>query len=316
MLSKKMTFSLMSLITLLAFAFVVSSAMAAEFEIKVAGPTAVDYAVEGGDADFDTAVMTRVKVSSDKPIDNLVGNPSLETLAATDTIKVYAFNKAGFSIDLADPDVSVVVVDLPKVADSAIANGAFYAMKTPSEHQLLVTITPGGSTDDIDSAIQKVIIEIQGGITSADPTLAAADAVSKADAVRHTITLSEAVDTTGVPQVVSIQRLRPGSQAVVSAFQEEKVTGAFDVRFVLTEAHSEYDADKTAKENADRLIEVENGVASALVVGVPFLRQVNGAEVRNGDTPEATSYPNPIEGMYDHVAGFWYTRQHARSCCC
>ena len=33
MLSKKMTFSLMSLITLLAFAFVVSSAMAGDFEV-------------------------------------------------------------------------------------------------------------------------------------------------------------------------------------------------------------------------------------------------------------------------------------------
>ena len=307
MLSKKMAFSLMSLITLLALAFAVPSAMAAEFEIKIAGPTAVDYAVDGDgdDVDFDAAVTTRVKVSSDKPIANLVGDPSAATLADTDTIKVYAFNKAGFMVDLADgaDGPSVVVLDLPKIdPNDASAEGVIdhYAMKTPSEHQLLVTITPGGQNDDIDSAIQKVIIEIQGGITSADPTLAAADAVSKADAVRHTITLSEAVDTTGVPQVVSIQRLRPGSQAVVSAFQEEKVTGAFDVRFVLTEAHSEYDADKTAKENADRLIEVENGVASALVVGVPFLRQVNGAEVRNGDTPEATSYPNPIEGMYDH----------------
>ena len=37
MLSKKMTFSLMSLITLLAFAFVAPSAMAAAFEITIAG---------------------------------------------------------------------------------------------------------------------------------------------------------------------------------------------------------------------------------------------------------------------------------------
>ena len=43
MLSKKMTFSLMSLITLLAFAFVVSSAMAGDFDVKVIGPTQVTY---------------------------------------------------------------------------------------------------------------------------------------------------------------------------------------------------------------------------------------------------------------------------------
>ena len=30
------------------------------------------------------------------------------------------------------------------------------------------------------------------------------------------------------PAVVSIQRLRPGSQTVVAAFQEAAVTGAFD----------------------------------------------------------------------------------------
>ena len=81
-----------------------------------------------------------------------------------------------------------------------------------------------------------------------------------------------------IPKVVSVQRLRPGSQSVVSAFQEEVVTvPSFDVRFVLTEAHSEYDAGKTAKENADRLIEVENATVSNLVVGVLF------AQARSGD---------------------------------
>ena len=127
------------------------------------------------------------------------------------------------------------------------------------------------------SAIAKVIISIKGGITSTDPTLAAADAVSKADAVRHTITLSAAVDTTGLPRVVSIQRLRPGSQTVVSAFQEERIVAApFNVRIVLTEHPNGPDP-----LNAVNLIEVENGVPSNLVVGETFLRQVNGAEVRD-----------------------------------
>ena len=43
MLSNKMTFSLMSLITIIALAFAVPSAMAAAFEIKVAGPTTANY---------------------------------------------------------------------------------------------------------------------------------------------------------------------------------------------------------------------------------------------------------------------------------
>ena len=291
MLSKKMTFSLMSLITLLALAFVVPSAMGAAFEIKVSGPTAVDYAVDAGDVDLETGVMTRVKVSSGQPIADLVGDPSAATLATTDTIKVYAFNKAGFSIDLADADVdaSVVVLDLLKEGDGD--DDPDYAMKTPSEHQLLVTIIPGGTDDDIDSAIAKVIIEIQGGITSADPTLAAADAVSKADAVRHTITLSAAVDTTGLPRVVSIQRLRPGSQTVVSAFQEERIVAApFNVRIVLTEHPNGPDP-----LNAVNLVEVENGTVSDLVVGTKFLRRANA-----DGTANSTILPHPIEGMYTH----------------
>ena len=44
MLSKKMTFSLMSLITLLAFVFVASSAMAGDFEVTIEGPGQVSYA--------------------------------------------------------------------------------------------------------------------------------------------------------------------------------------------------------------------------------------------------------------------------------
>ena len=79
--------------------------------------------------------------------------------------------------------------------------------------------------------------------------------------------------------MVSIQRLRPGSQSVVSAFQEEIVTDpSFDVRFVLSEGHSEYDGGKTADENAKRLIEVENGVPSNLVVGVLFARSFFGTD--------------------------------------
>ena len=79
------------------------------------------------------------------------------------------------------------------------------------------------------------------------------------------------------PNVVSIQRLRPGSQTVVSAFQEEKVTGAFDVRIVFTEKPHDF---KLAHINA------EGGTASNLVVGVPFAWHggVNGATEITEDT--------------------------------
>ena len=61
--------------------------------------------------------------------------------------------------------------------------------------------------------------------------------------------------------MVSIQRLRPGSQAVVSAFEEASVTGPFDVKIVFTEKPHDF---KLAT------IAVDGGTASNLVVGVPF----------------------------------------------
>ena len=53
MLSNKMTFSLMSLITILALAFVVSPAMAADFTTKVTQVGTLTYQL---DADDDTAL--------------------------------------------------------------------------------------------------------------------------------------------------------------------------------------------------------------------------------------------------------------------
>ena len=170
----------MSLITIIALAFAVPSAMAAAFEIKVSGPTTANYALDTSTppaTDFGGDVMVRLKVSSGQPIADL---------EVSDTsIKVYAFNKAGFMVTLDGSDYAVTVADLPK--SSTTPADPVYAMKTPKEHQLLVTINTGPSGATEDTAIQKVIIEIQGGIMSTDVTLAAADAVSKEDAVRHTI---------------------------------------------------------------------------------------------------------------------------------
>ena len=134
--------------------------------------------------------------------------------------------------------------------------------------------------------------------TALDPTIAIDKMAHVSKAVIHKITLNKSIaDLDDLPQVVSIQRLRPGSQTVVSAFQEEKITTApFDVRIVLTKAHT---ADPL---NAVNLIEVENGVASNLVVGETFLRRNGlGAEVRDMGARGATSYPHPIEGMYEHA---------------
>ena len=80
----------------------------------------------------------------------------------------------------------------------------------------------------------------------------------------HTITFGEGLpENTSRPQVVSIQRLRPGSQTVVAAFQEAEVTGAFDVRIVISELPHDFKIDH---------ITVTNGTKSGFVVGAPFAR--------------------------------------------
>ena len=91
------------------------------------------------------------------------------------------------------------------------------------------------------------------------------------------------------PKVVSIQRLGLISQTVTSAFEEEKVTGAFDVRIVLTERpHGGLTLDK---------IQVDGGTASNLVVGVPFAWH-GGRDDNNNPVPSQALIPHPSEGGY------------------
>ena len=87
-------------------------------------------------------------------------------------------------------------------------------------------------TDPVGSNLPlRIVVTVPAGLTSNDPASDATASVVK----HHTITVSEYVDATDVPGVVSIQRLRPGSQTVVSAFQEERIPAdPFNVRIVLT----------------------------------------------------------------------------------
>ena len=123
--------------------------------------------------------------------------------------------------------------------------------------------------------------------------------------MQHTITLSEGVDTAGLPKVVSIQRLRPGSQTVVSAFQEERIVAApFNVRIVLTELPNGIDL-----ADVNNLVEVENGTVSGLVIGTLFARlgvdlsdrvYDDGGNGGDANWRYNTIRPHPLEGMYTH----------------
>ena len=254
MLSKKMAFSLMRLITLLTLAMAVLSAMATgDFEVKIEGRTTVTYAT--GEA----TVEVKLRVIADKSLPN----PLVTDLSV--------FDKDGFpiAIDINNPQITVT--------DDTDA-----AMRTGRVRQLDVNI----SVKINDGTVAKVVITVPKTATT-DPTVPAADSMSKV--VHHTIRLLEApMANASHPQVVSIQRLGPISQAAVSAFEEAEVTGPFDVWIVLTERpHGGLTLDK---------IQVDGGTASNLVVGVPF------SMLRTNATDAATTYrPHPSEGMYEHT---------------
>ena len=93
----------------------------------------------------------------------------------------------------------------------------------------------------------------------------------------------------GRPKVVSIQRLGLSTQTVTSAFEEAEVTGAFNVRIVLTERpHGGLTLDK---------IQVDGGTASNLVVGVPFAWH-GGRDDNNNPVRSQALRPHPSEGGY------------------
>ena len=264
MLSKKMTFSLMSLIIITALAFVAPSAMA-QVKVTPSGLTSVPH----GDADGAAAPTTvEIVIETDK-------NATLDL--AMFTVKVFDKN----SIDIT-PDPAPAFVQVEQTVDKTDTGMKKYIM----------TSIPDSLYGPIDDPVANLPLRVVVTIPAIGPSDPSDD--TKPSAIMYrTITITEITSTEGLPTVVSVQRLRPGSQSVVAAFQEEVVTvPSFDVRFVLSEAHSEYDGGKTADENAKLLIEVENGVPSNLVVGVPF------AQI--GDEGD-TLLPHPSEGMYEYT---------------
>ena len=225
MLSNKMTVSLMSLITIFALVIAVGGADAAAkpFEIKIMGPTT---------ATSDTLTGT---VSVDLIVESALAIPTLTTAGAdddppTNNVTAVAIDRNGF-VD----DATITFTDV-----------LTYSMRTAKKRMLTIGLTQEAAPVDANAdkpLIAKIIITIPAGLKTTDPTIQATDGtdtkLNESKRVQHTITLSlapTAAQLTNIPKVVSIQRLRPGSQSVVAAFQEEVVTDAsFNVRIVLTE---------------------------------------------------------------------------------
>ena len=93
--------------------------------------------------------------------------------------------------------------------------------------------------------------------------------------------------------MVSIQRLRPGSQTATGAFQEQVIPAeSFDIRIVLTEHPNGIDLAK-----AENLVEVQNGVPSNLVIGAMFAQDGGPPD---GGPGLGTFSPHPSEGQYEN----------------
>ena len=125
----------MCFITIFVLAFVVPSAMAAEFGLTVAGRTAARYILNAQGTEATAAVVVDLTVSADQRIPALVrGN----TPAVTDNVNLTFFDRDGVVIAATDAG-AVTVVDLPK--SSTNAQDAVYPERTAKKRKLRITIS-------------------------------------------------------------------------------------------------------------------------------------------------------------------------------
>ena len=182
-------------------------------------------------------------------------------------ITVYVRDKDGIHI----PEAKAQEGDNDAVLGASIdiSDDLSYAMRSQKKRRINVDITIAtNEINELDRRDVKSVVLTIPALTTPDPTVATTDMKNMSKLVQHTITLTAAVPTTNLPKVVSIQRLRPGSQTVVAAFQEERIEPEpFNVRIVLSEVPNGIDLAA-----AVNLVEVENGEASDIVIGVPFAR--------------------------------------------
>ena len=246
-----MAFSLMRLKILLALAFVVPSAMAAD------------------DFDAEFSVVNRVYATAIEV-----------TLKFAEEVNFTDANKATIVVQIEDKNGVRSDLATPLTATDVTAQDTKTAVEGIQTDRKTFEFTIGSS--DTDENDRKVHVFIPAGVARLAPEQAK---TSKQGALSFDLMGPIPVNTDR-PNVVSIQRLRPGSQTVVSAFEEEKVTGAFDVRIVFTELPHDFKIGHIA---------VDGGTAGSLVKGVPF------SMLRTTDNNAATTYrPHPSEGMYAH----------------
>ena len=319
MLSKKMTFSLMSLITIIALAFVVSPAMAAPFEVVFSYDEAEN--VDGREVAV-TMKFDKVVSLADVRAHH-VDTPKADTntkkieviVVQSDFVSMTYRMKSDGSGDFENVTTStpspvtdfgpVIQKDLDPTTSGTQSDGKTFTFTIPDSE----LDRDDAATPAVEPFANKVYLSITGdpadtvdgegtiGVPSLDP----GDLTTSLAATLAIDLRTVAPQDRDTPAVVSIQRLRPGSQTVVAAFQEAAVTGPFMVRIVLSETPN--DPDKFAAK-----IKVDNATKSGFVVGTPYAWHggtgndpaTSATEVAGTPIQGQAIRPHPIEGRYNH----------------
>ena len=297
MLSKKMTVSLMSLITLLAFAFAVTPAMA---DPMAKHPTGLAHgALVTGHAHFGTTL-------SYDEAENVDGRQVDVTIKFGKVVSLAAVQGVTITVIVVQDNFESTTYEV--MGTTAVATGF-----GPVEQKDIDPSTAGDQFDGVtftftipaaqlpraaaatDPSANKIYVSIPAGIPSLDPADAETSVHQTLAVDLRTVAAAQDRET---PAVVSIQRLRPGSQTVVAAFQEAAVTGPFTVRIVLSE--TPHEPDKFAAK-----INVANAIKSGYVIGTPFAWHGGRGSTTLADplgppNEGETIRPHPIEGRYNH----------------
>ena len=271
MLSNKMTVSLMSLITIFAFAFVVPTAYSA-FDID--SISAVDVS-EAGDTqiEYGSAVTITIKFKE------------VVALGATDG-------------DFALADITVLGTNEFGGVVETEALGTLAALNTVQPNGKDYTVTLASQAAPTDAATRasepaKIVVSI-----AKDKVQKAGDSANKNNAKSATFFyVNPEPGTDGAvedPTVVSITRSTPIGSTVASAFIAETVTTTFTVKIVLSEKPK--DAFGTGS------LDVKGGTVDSVVVGSPFAAsttpQVPPLSEGGYDSTNTPSAPTGRDAMY------------------
>ena len=267
MLLKKTAFSLMSLITIFALAFVAPSAMAA-FDVTVTS----DDVMEGGGIEIEYS-----------------GTAQVIEISFGEVIKPGSFTFADVTVVTIDKNGLPATVTVGTAADPVPAG-------TPADGKNFMLTLPNAlnydaAEDMAGTLVTKIFVQMDK-----EKVEKLGDATNMNNAKSETINLvrtEPGTDGATVnPDVVSITRATPISHTGGGTFVEEVVTGAFQVKIVLTEKPHEGLADGDAPDRIAAL-DVAEGTVTSVVAGVPFM---DAPPFNEGgyDNPDGTASNPPM----------------------